>query len=77
MGRNSVETEMSCPKDGTPYVKIGDKRVCLKCGHVAGYKQISIAEVLQENEILKKRSEGLEAIIKDLHYEPAGTHKSI
>ncbi len=44
---------MPCPIDGTTYIKIGDRRVCPKCGHVAGYRQINIAEVLRENEELK------------------------
>lgn len=40
MGRiNSMETE---------YITIGDKRVCPKCGHTAGYKQIDIVLLLKE-----------------------------
>lgn len=44
---------MACPIDGSPYITIGDRRVCPKCGHVAGYKQIDIVKILQENEKLK------------------------
>jgi len=55
-----MEAEMACPIDGTPYITIGDQKVCPKCGHVAGYKQIDIVKVLQENEELKRKLRELE-----------------
>jgi len=47
---------MPCPKDGMEYITIGDKRVCPKCGHVPGYKQIDIIKILEELESIKKEA---------------------
>ena len=44
---------MPCPIDGSEYTKVGESRICPKCGHAAGYKQIDILELLKENEQLK------------------------
>ncbi|MBA7637628.1 hypothetical protein ES703_45274 [subsurface metagenome] len=59
---------MACPKDGTEYVTIGDKRVCPKRGHIAGYRQINIAELIQENKKQEEYIIKLEDILIDLGY---------
>jgi len=52
------ESDMPCIC-GTEYVKVGDKSVCPKCGHVRGYKQIDIVQVLKENVRLRKLVEDM------------------
>lgn len=59
-----METDMPCPKDGTAYIEIGDQRVCPKCGHTAGYKQVDIVQILKDNEQLKERIKELENLLK-------------
>jgi len=55
-----MESDMPCPKHGTEYITIGDKRVCPKCGRTAGYKQIDIVQLLKENEQLKSENVALQ-----------------
>lgn len=59
------ESDMACPIDGTAYVTVGNQRVCPKCGHVAGYKQIDIVQILRENEELKQKNKELLEIIQE------------
>ena len=48
-----MESEMPCPTHGIEYVTIGERKVCPKCGHTLGYKQIDIVQILRENEQLR------------------------
>ena len=50
---------MGCPKCGSRYIVIGDKRVCPRDGHVAGYKQINIVEVINNLDACRRQQEYL------------------
>lgn len=55
---------MPCPICGSEYVIVGEQRVCPKDGHIAGYKQINIVELINEVERLKKKIDELEGYIE-------------
>jgi len=48
---------MPCPLCGSEYKSIGDSRVCSKCGHVAGYKQVNIVDIINQLEACHRQQE--------------------
>jgi len=60
-----METDMPCPKCGNEYIKVGDKRVCPKDGHVAGYQTIDIVKVLEDYTAVRKMLEDICECQKD------------
>ena len=62
---------MPCPIDGTNYVDVDGQRICPKCGHTPGYKQIDWVQVLTENTKLKQENEQLKFEYRVLQYDVA------